>query len=132
MKTRKTGKDRRGSQRKQIRVQLVLADTRGALTGFSMDASRGGIFAATNETRPVGTLLRLRVVSPQDDSVTAVGVVVRCFDAIKQGRSSKKKVSPGLAIALTATSDAWDRFWEHVNAQDNPEAEDDRLELLNR
>ena len=50
-------RDRRASRRNQIQVRMDMSDTRGSFTGRSVDVSRGGIFAATSETRPVGTLL---------------------------------------------------------------------------
>ena len=30
-----------------------------------------------------------------------------------------------MAIALTSTSEAWDRFWDDINASDEDEDEDD-------
>ena len=55
---------------------MEMSDTRGTFNGRSVDVSRGGIFAATTETRPVGTLLRVRVLGPRGDTVMAVGVIV--------------------------------------------------------
>lgn len=120
-----SGRDRRTSRRNPIRVRLEMADVRGRFSGRSVDISRGGIFAATTETRTVGTLLRIRVVGPRGDSVFAVGVVVRCFADVES--SSEGSTSPGLAIALTSTSEAWDRFWDDVSATDDQEELDDIL-----
>jgi hypothetical protein len=121
-------RDRRASRRNPIQVRLEMSDTRGSFTGRSVDVSRGGIFAATSEVRPVGTLLRVRVLGPRGDTVMAVGVIVRCFTDL-EGSGEGGGVSPGLAIALTSTSEAWDRFWDDVSAtqefDDEEEFDDD-------
>jgi hypothetical protein len=116
-------RDRRASRRNPIQVRLEMSDTRGSFTGRSVDVSRGGIFAATSETRPVGTLLRVRVLGPRGDAVMAVGVIVRCFSDLEA--SGEGGVSPGLAIALTSTSEAWDRFWDDVSATQEFDDEDE-------
>jgi hypothetical protein len=108
-------RDRRASRRNQIQVRMDMSDTKGSFTGRSVDVSRGGIFAATTEIRPVGTLLRVRVLGPRGETVLAVGVVVRCFTDLESSGEGGG-VSPGLAIALTSTSEAWDRFWDDVSA----------------
>src|SRR5688572_7637735 len=115
-------RDRRASRRNPIQVRLEMTDTRGKFTGRSVDVSRGGLFAATAETRAVGTLLRIRVLGPRGDVVMAVGVVVRCFSDLERG--SDGAVSPGLAIALTSTSEAWDRFWDDVSSSDDLDEEE--------
>jgi hypothetical protein len=117
-------RDRRASRRNPIQVRLEMSDTRGSFTGRSVDVSRGGIFAATSETRPVGTLLRVRVLGPRGDAVMAVGVIVRCFSDL-EASGEGGGVSPGLAIALTSTSEAWDRFWDDVSATQEFDDEDE-------
>ena len=120
-------RDRRASRRNPIQVRLEMSDTRGSFTGRSVDVSRGGIFAATSETRPVGTLLRVRVLGPRGDAVMAVGVIVRCFSDL-EASGEGGGVSPGLAIALTSTSEAWDRFWDDVSATQEFDDEDEEYE----
>ncbi len=110
-------KERRTSRRNPVHVRLELADMRGSFSGRTVDVSRGGLFAATVETRPVGSLLRIRVIGPKGDAVLAVGVVVRLFDDVETG--TEGVTSPGVAVALTSTSEAWDRFWDDVNATDD-------------
>src|SRR5437762_7651889 len=120
-------RDRRASRRNQIQVRMDMSDTRGSFAGRSVDVSRGGIFAATTEIRPVGTLLRVRVLGPRGETVLAVGVVVRCFTDL-EASGEGGGVTPGLAIALTSTSEAWDRFWDDVSATsdfDDDETSDD-------
>jgi PilZ domain len=114
--------ERRASRRNPIQVRLQLADMVSSFLGRSVDVSRGGLFAASLETRPVGTLLRVRVLGPRGESVFAVGVVVRCFSDLEGSRDGT--LSPGMAIALTSTSEAWDRFWEDVRATDGEDDED--------
>jgi hypothetical protein len=120
-------RDRRASRRNPIQVRLEMSDTRGTFNGRSVDVSRGGIFAATTETRAVGTLLRVRVLGPRGETVMAVGVIVRCFSDL-EGSSEGGAASPGLAIALTSTSEAWDRFWDDVSATNDFDEEEDEFE----
>ncbi len=112
------GKDRRASRRNPVQVRLEIADNRGNFAARTVDVSRGGLFAATPETRPVGSLLRMRVLGPKRESILAVGVVVRCFADV-EGAAEGGAPTPGLAIALTSTSEAWDRFWDDVSATDD-------------
>jgi hypothetical protein len=120
-------RDRRASRRNPIQVRLEMSDTRGTFNGRSVDVSRGGIFTATTETRPVGTLLRVRVLGPRGEAVMAVGVIVRCFSDL-EGSSEGGGASPGLAIALTSTSEAWDRFWDDVSATNDFDEEEEDFE----
>ena len=114
--------ERRASRRNPIQVRLQLADMVSSFLGRSVDVSRGGLFAASLETRAVGTLMRVRVLGPRGEAVFAVGVVVRCFSDLEGSREGT--LSPGMAIALTSTSEAWDRFWEDVRATDGEDDED--------
>ena len=115
--------ERRASRRSPIQVRMELADMSSSFVGRSVDVSRGGLFVASAETRRVGTLLRVRVLGPRGDVVFAVGVVVRCFSDLEG--SHEGSVSPGMAVALTSTSETWDRFWEDVNLTEDGEDEDD-------
>jgi hypothetical protein len=116
-------RERRASRRNPIHVRVNLSDTQGSFLGRSVDVSRGGLFVLSSETRRVGTLLRIRVLGTQGEAVFAVGVVVRCFADLEG--SIEGSTSPAMAIALTSTSEAWDRFWDDVNASDEGEDEDD-------
>jgi PilZ domain len=113
--------ERRASRRNPIQVRLQLADMASTFAGRSVDVSRGGLFVASPETRRVGTLLRVRVLGPRGESVFAVGVVVRCFADLEGSREGS--LSPGMAVALTSTSEAWDRFWEDVSSTDGDDDE---------
>jgi len=114
-------RERRSSRRNPIHVRVNLSDTHGSFLGRSVDVSRGGLFVLSNETRRVGTLLRIRVLGTQGKAVFAVGVVVRCFADLEG--TVEGSTSPAMAIALTSTSEAWDRFWDDVNATDEVEEE---------
>jgi len=113
--------ERRASRRSSIQVRLQLVDIGSSFFGRSVDVSRGGLFVACPETRRVGTLLRVRVLGPRGEAVFAVGVVVRCFSDLEGSREGS--LSPGMAIALTSTSEAWDRFWEDVSTSEGDEDE---------
>jgi hypothetical protein len=116
-------RERRSSRRNPIHVRVNLSDTQGSFLGRSVDVSRGGLFVLSSETRRVGTLLRIRVLGAQGESVFAVGVVVRCFSDLEG--SIEGSTTPAMAIALTSTSEAWDRFWDDVNATDEGDEDDD-------
>jgi hypothetical protein len=120
----KSPRERRASRRNAIHVRVHLSDTQGGFSGRSVDVSRGGLFVLSSETRRVGTLLRIRVLAPRGEAVFAVGVVVRCFSNLEGSNEG----STAMAIALTSTSEAWDRFWDDINAtdegDDEPESSD--------
>ena len=116
-----SAQDRRASRRNPIQVRLEITDGRHKFPARTVDVSRGGLFAATPELRPVGTLLRIRATAPKGDLLLAVGVVVRCFTSL--GESGKGLATAGLAIALTSTSEAWDLFWDDVVSREDEEAE---------
>lgn len=111
--------DRRASRRNPVQVRLELSDRNLTFPGRTVDVSRGGLFAATPQVRPVGTLLRIRVIGPKGDPIFAVGVVVRCFTSL--GEDVPDSLGAGLAIALTSTSEAWDLFWDDVSLTDPDE-----------
>jgi hypothetical protein len=114
-----SARERRSSRRNPIHVRVNLSDTQGSFLGRSVDVSRGGLFVLSSETRRVGTLLRIRVLGAQGEAVFAVGVVVRCFSDLEGS------TTPAMAIALTSTSEAWDRFWDDINASDDGEDDDE-------
>jgi hypothetical protein len=116
-------RERRASRRNPIHVRVHLSDTYGGFLGRSVDVSRGGLFVLSSETRRVGTLLRIRVLGPRGEAVFAVGVVVRCFADLEG--SVEGVPTPAMAIALTSTSEAWDRFWDDVNASDDGDDDDE-------
>ena len=111
-------RDRRASKRNDVKVRLLLSDQAGTFGGNTVDISRGGVFASTSDLRPVGTLLRLRLANPTTEPVMAVGVVVRAFDNVNGETQGKKR---GLALALTSTSEGWDRYWDGM--EPTPDAE---------
>ncbi len=120
--------DRRTSRRNPVQVRLDLSDKKLSFSGRTVDVSRGGLFAAASELRPVGTLLRIKVIGPKGDPIYAVGVVVRTFASIADtGMSDQGTNTMGLAIALTSTSESWDLFWDDVSAVD---ADEDDLDDL--
>lgn len=110
-------RDRRTSRRNPVQVKLELSDMRGVFGARTIDVSRGGLFAASHDVRPVGSLLRMRVLGRDSEAVLAVGVVVRCFDDVEEGKG-EGPIMPGMAIALTSTSEGWDRFWDDVSERD--------------
>ncbi|MDZ4697809.1 MAG: PilZ domain-containing protein [Deltaproteobacteria bacterium] len=123
--------DRRTSRRNPVQVRLELSNKKQSFSARTVDVSRGGLFAAASELRPVGTLLRIKVVGPKGDPIYAVGVVVRTFASIADGGTSDQGThTMGLAIALTSTSESWDLFWDDVSAVDVDEDDLDGLDDL--
>jgi hypothetical protein len=120
----KSPRERRASRRNAIHVRVHLSDTQGSFSGRSVDVSRGGLFVLGSETRRVGTLLRIRVLAARGEAVFAVGVVVRCFSNLEGTGDGHR----AMAIALTSTSEAWDRFWDDINATDECEDEPEGTE----
>ncbi|MBN2575880.1 MAG: PilZ domain-containing protein [Deltaproteobacteria bacterium] len=114
-------RERRASRRNAIHVRVHLSDMKGSFHGRSVDVSRGGLLVLSTETRQVGTLLRIRVLATRGDAVLAVGVVVRCFANVEGTAEGHK----AMAIALTSTSEAWDRFWDDISATDEGDDEPD-------
>jgi hypothetical protein len=114
-------RERRASRRNAIHVRVHLSDMQGSFLGRSVDVSRGGLFVLSSQTRRVGTLLRIRVLAARGEAVFAVGVVVRCFSNLEGTADGHM----AMAIALTSTSEAWDRFWDDVNATDEGGDESD-------
>ena len=114
--------DRRASRRNPVQVRLEITERNTVFSARTIDVSRGGLFAATVDLRPVGTLLRIKVIGPKGDPLLAVGVVVRAFDNIPDAELTKGLPNSGLAIALISTSEAWDLFWDDVSgAEDDDE-----------
>ena len=116
-----SAQDRRASRRNPIQVRLEITDGRTKFPARTVDVSRGGLFAATPELRPTGTLLRIKVTGPKGEPILAVGVVVRCFTSL--GESGRGLATAGLAIALTSTSETWDLFWDDVVASEDEESD---------
>jgi hypothetical protein len=116
-----SAQDRRASRRNPIQVRLEITDGRTKFPARTVDVSRGGLFAATPELRPTGTLLRIKVTGPKGEPILAVGVVVRCFTSL--GEAGRGLATAGLAIALTSTSESWDLFWDDVVASEDEESD---------
>ena len=88
------------------------ATVRGKLT-------RGGKLAILNCVLWVGVVTTFALRPPKTirSLALAVGVVIRLFDNVESQKDAP--ASPGMAIALTSTSEAWDRFWDDVSATDD-------------
>jgi uncharacterized protein (TIGR02266 family) len=89
-------------------------------SGLSMDVSKGGLFVATYQALPVGTVLRLFFVLPDGTAIEAPGTV-------RWTRGEEGETPPGMGIAFRKLSEAArraiDRYCEHRPALFHEEGE---------
>jgi len=107
-----TSRERRRSPRVAVDVPVELRFTLDPVVrGRASDLSREGLFAETDQPRPPGTLVRVRLDVDAAEPVMAVGVVVR---SVAEDPTSVRR-RRGVGILLTSTSEAWDRYWDDVS-----------------
>jgi type IV pilus assembly protein PilZ len=92
--------NRRGNARFKVELTVSVSSAHNFYQGFAENLSRGGLFVATHQARPVGEDLELSIHLGQDDEpICAMGKVcwVRDF-------SEHSDVSPGLGVKFTNLS----------------------------
>ncbi len=96
-----TGEEHRqtAARRVFLEVDIGLASESNFYTGLSQDLSAGGLFVATYDPKPAGTLVSLYFALPGAPNVRAEGVV-------KWTRPASADAPPGMGIAFTTVSDA--------------------------
>jgi hypothetical protein len=105
-------RDRRRSLRVAVDLPVELRFTLDpAVRGRAANLSREGLYAETEEPRPPGTLVRVRLDIDATEPVMAVGVVVRQV----LPDPSTQRGHRGVGILLTSTSEAWDRYWDDLS-----------------
>ncbi|HQP33588.1 MAG TPA: PilZ domain-containing protein, partial [Polyangiaceae bacterium] len=77
-----------------LEVEVGLSGDNTFFAGLSMDVVDGGLFVATWQALPVGTLVEVSLVLPGGHAVTAPGVVVFVID-------EREELSPGMGITLS-------------------------------
>src|SRR5262249_9552001 len=104
-----TEQDRRRAPRVSVDVPVELRFTfEPAGHGRASDVSKEGMFAETDELRPAGSLVEIRLDGGRgSEPIMAWGVVARQVIAPPVGLRSGRK---GLGILLTATSEEWENF----------------------
>jgi uncharacterized protein (TIGR02266 family) len=88
--------ERRCAQRVQLEVELGVHSESHFYTGLTLDLSTGGLFVATYELLPIGTLVSLGFVLPDGHSIHADGEVVWLRD------SRRGELKPGMGISFAA------------------------------
>lgn len=106
----KSGKGKKGSaeQRSNIRVhlkarvdyELLSEDT--FLFEYTSNVSRGGIFLATRNPLPVGTVIKMRFSLPSNSCKVEVKGKVAWINEYKPG---KKNRNPGMGVEFVNLSD---------------------------
>jgi uncharacterized protein (TIGR02266 family) len=86
-------KNRRGTPRAMLEVDIGLLSHSHFYTGLSMDVSKGGLFVATYEPLAVGTLVTLFFVLPNGEAVEAPGTV-------RWTRQGSEDSAPGMGVAF--------------------------------
>ncbi|MFH0901990.1 MAG: PilZ domain-containing protein [Pseudomonadota bacterium] len=88
-----------------------------ALTAQTVNISREGLFVATQEGKPIGTKVRIKLrIAETGERFALEGVVVRSIPDLDDPRPPSDDESPGIAVYLTATSAGWARFCERLGA----------------
>jgi uncharacterized protein (TIGR02266 family) len=89
-----SGQDRRHARdRVPVETDIGLLSDSHFYVGLSQDLSRGGVFVATYEPRPPGTLVLLCFVLPDGHAVEARGVV-------RWVREATEDTPPGMGVAF--------------------------------
>lgn len=93
------GSDRRAGTDKRvfIEVEIGLSTESQIYTGLSLDVSTGGVFVATYEPAPPGTMVQLYFVLPDGHVVNAEGVV-------RWTRVATAEAAPGMGVAFVTIS----------------------------
>ncbi len=91
--------NRRGTPRATLEVDIGLLSDSHFYTGLSMDVSKGGLFVATYDPLPPGSLLTLFFVLPSGAAVEAPGTV-------RWTRAGNEDTPPGMGVAFETLSEA--------------------------
>lgn len=92
--------DRRVETRLPLEVDIGFASDTNFYSGFSGDVSDGGLFVATYDVQPVGTLLSVSFVLPSGEQVTAKGRVQWTSEPHRD-----EDLAPGMGVAFEQISD---------------------------
>lgn len=111
--------NRRRSERVSIDVPLELRyEHEPARPGRALDLSREGLFAATDELRPTGTVVRLWLDIGASEPPWALGFVVRQEPLSDEGTPMGR--ARGVGILLTMTNEQWDQYWDALSVKRGP------------
>jgi len=88
---------RRSHQRIRIEADIGVQSESNFFTGFTEDISRGGMFVATYDIRPVGSQVSLSFTLPSGHLVVAEGVV----RWVREYNDANPEMYPGMGVQFT-------------------------------
>lgn len=90
--------ERRRHQRIQYETEVTFSSQNNFFTGFTEDVSEGGLFLATYELAPIGTVIDLRFTLPDERVVEVVGDV----RWVRDPRQEEPGAPPGMGVQFRA------------------------------
>jgi len=98
-----TWEDRRATPRRLVVTRVELRDGDRAAVGITEDISEGGLFVASFDVRPVGTVLEVALTLPgHEDPIVARAEVVR----VRDNRAAVAERIPGMGMRFVDLDDA--------------------------
>lgn len=94
--------ERRTGERIELQVDIGFQTDTNFFTGYAEDLSDGGLFVATYDVKPVGTLLTLSFVLPGGQHVVVPGRVAWVREPFDQSDDT----TPGMGVAFEELDDA--------------------------
>jgi uncharacterized protein (TIGR02266 family) len=93
---------RRSVQRFSIDTEIGFQSESNFYTGFTEDISAGGLFLASYDCRPVGSLLYISFTLPNGELVSTEGTV----RWIREHNRATPDVMPGMGVQFTSLAEA--------------------------
>jgi len=91
--------DRRQHPRASIRLKVKFPDLTTLLENYAKDISQGGIFIPTTDPKPVGVVIGLTLIHPDNgEEIEIQGEVVRIVSEREARQQKGKKLVPGMGI----------------------------------
>ncbi|HMA92718.1 MAG TPA: PilZ domain-containing protein [Polyangiaceae bacterium] len=98
--------EERRDARRAIELEVVFEPETQFYTGLTQDISSGGVFIATYNTQPVGTLLSLSFELP-------CGTMVSAFGEVRWLRDGSEDIRPGMGVAFISLAEESKTAIEH-------------------
>jgi uncharacterized protein (TIGR02266 family) len=92
---------RRTAQRFSIDTDIGFQSESNFYTGFTEDISEGGLFLATFDCRPIGSVLFINFTLPNGELVSAEGIV----RWIREFNQSTPDTTPGMGVQFTSLAE---------------------------
>jgi uncharacterized protein (TIGR02266 family) len=96
------GMERRGGERRSIEADIGFQSETNFFTGFSMDISSGGLFVATFDIPPVGTVTNVNFRIPDGPMMSLDGVV----RWVREYNDTSPETAPGMGVMFERLSPA--------------------------